>query len=215
SVALGANSIANIANTVSVGAAGAERKIVNVAPGEVSATSTDAVNGGQLYAVKQTQAISYATVRTAFITTNQRVAAVFGAGASVDANGIVTLPSYNIQGATYNNVGAAFAAVDTQMTASMQAISSLQTALAGGTIGLVQQNATTRAITIGSATDGTVLDVSGSQGDRRITGVAAAAGGSDAVNLAQLRAAAQSVAAALGGGVAINPDGTISAPSYV
>ena len=33
---------------VSVGASGAERRIQNVAAGEVSATSTDAVNGSQL-----------------------------------------------------------------------------------------------------------------------------------------------------------------------
>ncbi len=36
---------------VSVGKAGAERQIVNVAAGEISATSTDAINGSQLYAV--------------------------------------------------------------------------------------------------------------------------------------------------------------------
>lgn len=37
--------------TVSVGAEGKERQIVNVAAGEISATSTDAINGSQLYAV--------------------------------------------------------------------------------------------------------------------------------------------------------------------
>src|SRR5471030_2787412 len=37
--------------TVSVGDAGAERTITNVAAGQVTATSTDAVNGSQLYAV--------------------------------------------------------------------------------------------------------------------------------------------------------------------
>ncbi|MFC7633945.1 YadA family autotransporter adhesin [Paraburkholderia humisilvae] len=71
SVALGTNSVAataavpvtgdTIAGTaytyagsasgvVSVGAAGAERQITNVAPGQVLGTSTDAVNGSQLYA---------------------------------------------------------------------------------------------------------------------------------------------------------------------
>lgn len=53
SVALGAGSVANEANTVSVGAAGAERQIVNVEAGDVTATSTDAVNGSQLYATNQ------------------------------------------------------------------------------------------------------------------------------------------------------------------
>ena len=37
--------------SVSVGKAGAERQLKNVAPGELSATSTDAVNGSQLYSV--------------------------------------------------------------------------------------------------------------------------------------------------------------------
>ena len=38
---------------VSVGAAGNERRIQNVAAGEISATSTDAINGSQLYSVAQ------------------------------------------------------------------------------------------------------------------------------------------------------------------
>ena len=49
SVALGQGSIASAPNTVSVGAPGAERKITNVAPGDISPTSTDAVNGSQVY----------------------------------------------------------------------------------------------------------------------------------------------------------------------
>ena len=44
---------------VSVGASGAERRIQNVAAGEISATSTDVVNGSQLY--KATQGIANAT----------------------------------------------------------------------------------------------------------------------------------------------------------
>jgi autotransporter adhesin len=54
SVAIGAGSVANVANTVSVGSASNQRKLVNVAAGDISvATSTDAVNGGQLFAVAQ------------------------------------------------------------------------------------------------------------------------------------------------------------------
>lgn len=40
----------NPTSTVSVGKAGAERQIVNVAAGRISETSTDAINGSQLYA---------------------------------------------------------------------------------------------------------------------------------------------------------------------
>ncbi|WP_083237464.1 MULTISPECIES: YadA-like family protein [Burkholderia] len=42
---------ANPTSVVSVGAQGAERQITNVAAGRISPTSTDAVNGSQLYAV--------------------------------------------------------------------------------------------------------------------------------------------------------------------
>ena len=43
-------------NTVSVGAAGKERRIINVAKGGVSKTSTDAINGSQLYELAQNPA---------------------------------------------------------------------------------------------------------------------------------------------------------------
>lgn len=48
SVAIGANSTATTANTVSIGSKGHERKLVNLADGDISATSKEAVNGSQL-----------------------------------------------------------------------------------------------------------------------------------------------------------------------
>ena len=53
SVALGNNSTVSSSNEISVGSKGKERKITNVADGEVSATSTDAVTGKQLYKAMQ------------------------------------------------------------------------------------------------------------------------------------------------------------------
>jgi autotransporter adhesin len=54
SVALGDSSVAAVANTVSVGKVGSERRIVNVKAGDASsATSTDAVNGSQLFATNE------------------------------------------------------------------------------------------------------------------------------------------------------------------
>lgn len=50
-VAIGNGAVADRANTVSVGSKNNERIITNVAAGEISATSTDAVNGSQLHAV--------------------------------------------------------------------------------------------------------------------------------------------------------------------
>ncbi|ASS38675.1 CEACAM-binding trimeric autotransporter adhesin CbpF [Fusobacterium sp. oral taxon 203] len=49
SVALGNNSTVSASNTVSVGSSTLKRKIVNVGDGEISASSTDAVTGRQLY----------------------------------------------------------------------------------------------------------------------------------------------------------------------
>lgn len=50
-VAIGNDAVADRANTVSVGSKNNERIITNVAAGEISATSTDAINGSQLHAV--------------------------------------------------------------------------------------------------------------------------------------------------------------------
>ena len=53
---------------VSVGAAGKERQIKNVAAGEVSATSTDAINGSQLFAVaSQIKPINYFSVKSSAV----------------------------------------------------------------------------------------------------------------------------------------------------
>ena len=53
---------------VSVGAVGKERQIKNVAAGEVSATSTDAINGSQLFAVaSQIKPINYFSVKSSAV----------------------------------------------------------------------------------------------------------------------------------------------------
>ena len=49
---------------VSFGAAGFERQLKNVAPGEVSATSTDAINGSQLAAIADQIALKYVSVNS-------------------------------------------------------------------------------------------------------------------------------------------------------
>ena len=63
----GAPTVSGTGMQVSVGAAGAERQIKNVAAGEVSANSTDAINGSQLYAVAE-------GLRTKYVSINSTVA---------------------------------------------------------------------------------------------------------------------------------------------
>jgi autotransporter adhesin len=80
---------------VAVSGTAGNRTVTGVLAGAIASSSTDAINGDQLY------------------TANQRVAAAFGAGAGLDGSGQLTAPSYTAQGSTYNNVGGAVSALDT------------------------------------------------------------------------------------------------------
>ncbi len=68
----------------------------------------------------------------------------------------------------------------------------MQSALAAGTVGLVQQAGGTGSgpIMVGANTGGTALDVAGTSGPRQVKGVAAGIDGTDAVNLLQLQSVA-------------------------
>ena len=93
----GQGSAAN--GVVSVGAVGKERQLIHVAAGEISATSTDAINGSQLHAT-QTAAGKLAA----------STAQHFGGNAAVQPDGSISAPTYTINGNSYNNVGAALQA---------------------------------------------------------------------------------------------------------
>jgi autotransporter adhesin len=73
-----------------------------VAAGLLSATSTDAVNGSQLYAVA-----------SAASKIGSSVAAALGGGATMGADGTISAPAYTVGGTTYNNVGGAVTALQT------------------------------------------------------------------------------------------------------
>jgi autotransporter adhesin len=133
-----------------------------------------------------------------------------GGGAQVNADGSIVSPTYHMQGGTQSTVGDALDTLDTNL-------SSLETQINNGSIGMVTQDQTSRDLRIGATTDGTRLSVAGTAGNRVVTGVAAGAVSAesvDAVNGSQLHANAASTAAALGGGSTVNADGTVSAPSY-
>lgn len=213
SVALGSGAIANRLNAsaeqfsgsalrttlgvVSVGSAGNERQITNVAGGSAD---TDAVNLRQLRSV------------------GSSLAAGLGGGATFSvSSGAFTAPTYTIRGTGFADVGSALGALDTavgtnatNIATTVTNLTTLQTNIANGTVGLLQQNATTRAITVGASTNGSLVDVSGSAGARRITGVAAGTTGADAVNVSQLTSAlagvvsgVPTVASENGGGAAL------------
>ncbi|MEJ2946843.1 YadA-like family protein [Escherichia coli] len=94
SVALGAGSVATDADTVSVGNTTAQRQIVNMAAGDINTTSTDAINGSQLYAISKS------------------VADNLGGGATVNAQGVVTSPNYRLKSGIFGTVGDALTGLD-------------------------------------------------------------------------------------------------------
>ncbi|ACC71755.1 ESPR-type extended signal peptide-containing protein [Paraburkholderia phymatum] len=181
------------------GTAGA-RKLTGVAAGAVNASSLDAVNGSQLYGVSQS------------------VSNAFGGGSTVNSDGSISAPSYVVGGTTVNNVGGAISNIDARTTQNSSDITNLTTAINNGEVGLVQQDPTTRNITVAAATDGSIVDFTGTAGQRILTGIAAGAVNAssfDAINGSQLYGVSQSVSNAFGGGSTVNSDGSISAPSYV
>ena len=188
----------NAANgTVSVGSAGKERQIQNVAAGVISATSTDAINGSQLYATNNYLSNLAGGVKN-----------VLGGDAAVDNAGNVTMS--NIGGTGKGNVNDAIAAANTKVAAGNNITVTPTTNADGSKTYTV---ATTKDLVVDSvkAGDTTVnkdgVTIAGgpsvkkdgiNAGDKKITGVAdgnVAAGSTDAVNggqLAEVKAKADS-----------------------
>ncbi|MBW9108145.1 hypothetical protein, partial [Paraburkholderia phenoliruptrix] len=89
--------------------------------------------------------------------------------------GAITNPTYSVGGTTVNNVGDAITNIDGRVTQNTTDITNLTNNLNSGTVGLVQQDAATRNITVAQGTDGTVVDFTGKAGTRTLTGVSAGA----------------------------------------
>ncbi|WP_321865725.1 ESPR-type extended signal peptide-containing protein [Burkholderia cenocepacia] len=180
------------------------RKLTGVAAGDVSAASNEAVNGAQLHGVSES------------------VAAAIGGSSIVNPDGSISAPVFTVgdgSGGTkiVNSVGDVVTNLDGRTTANEGDIKKLSNDIGSGTVGLVQQAAKDDNITVGAKTGGRAVDFTGSDGTRKLTGVAAgdvSATSTEAINGAQLHGASDSVASAIGGGATVNPDGSISAPSF-
>ncbi|HEL4184338.1 TPA: YadA-like family protein [Stenotrophomonas maltophilia] len=92
--------------SATLGQSGTATTLRNLGPGQVSATSSEAINGAQLFAA------------------NQAVATHLGGGAAVNASGVLTAPTYSINNVAangtitkgnYNDVGTAFDAVSNSL----------------------------------------------------------------------------------------------------
>ncbi|WP_168166247.1 ESPR-type extended signal peptide-containing protein, partial [Neisseria sp. HMSC065D04] len=182
---------------VSFGSAGYERQLKNVAPGEISNTSTDAINGSQLYAVQNVLGNTAKTVKN-----------VLGGDAAVGENGGFTMS--NIGGTGQNTIDAAIRELNTNaykpfkltiaQTGGTNGVSenhTLQDVTSGSTITLeagknisLRQNGATVSINtvdnpefVGKVTAKGGLDMNGN----KITNVLSGTDTKDAVNLGQLQ----------------------------
>ncbi|MGK3623018.1 YadA-like family protein [Acinetobacter sp. A11] len=99
-----AGQVTNTGMQLSVGSAGAERQIKNVGSGAISETSTDAINGSQLYATNNILGnVANSTVD------------ILGGDAVLNSNG--TLSMSNIGGTGQNTIDSAIAASRTEVAA--------------------------------------------------------------------------------------------------
>ena len=165
----------NPASTVSVGKAGMERTVTNVAAGRISATSTDAINGSQLFAVKTEveKGVSYAgDVKAAGAADNKFTRKL---GEQTNVVGGVT----DATKLTDNNIGVVSNGTDTLNIKLAKTLTGLDSVTAGGT-----------TINNGGLTvDGkNYVSPNGiNANNQKITNVADGTNSNDAVNYGQLK----------------------------
>ena len=165
----------NPASTVSVGKAGMERTVTNVAAGRISATSTDAINGSQLFAVKTEveKGVSYAGDVKAAAATDNKFTRKLGEQTNV-VGGVTDATKL-----TDNNIGVVSNGTDTLNIKLAKTLTNLDSVTAGGT-----------TINNGGLTvDGkNYVSPNGiNANNQKITNVADGTNSNDAVNYGQLQ----------------------------
>jgi trimeric autotransporter adhesin len=205
----------------SVGAPGAERQITNVAAGRVTAASTDAVNGSQLY---QTN-VAVVSMSTGLSTTDSKLAdlslststSVISLSTAISTN---TTNIVSLSGSTSTAISVLSTSTQINITSlstsidnTNSAIISLSTTINGGgskaegiaadmksgVAPTVTTGSNSVSLGAGSTDDGrsNVVSVGSATQQRQITNVAPGTQGTDAVNYDQLNALSTSVSQSL------------------
>ena len=168
---------------VSFGSAGYERQLKNVAPGEVSATSTDAINGSQLAAIVNQIAYRYISIKSTDIPNEDNT----GAKAT---NSIAIGPNASITAAANKAIaigdGASATTADGVAIGS-KSVASTAAGVAGynANTGRTDTYANLSGATLTSTLGGVAVGTTGQT--RQINYVAAGTADTDAVNVAQLK----------------------------
>ena len=170
-------------DVVSFGAEGFERQLKNVAPGEVSATSTDAINGSQLAAIADQIAHKYVSITSDVVPNKDNTGAkadesiAIGPNASTDKAATSSVAIGDGASATVTN-GVAIGSKSVASTAAGVAGYNVNTDRTDKYAGL---SGATLTSTLGGVAVGTTNQT------RQINYVAAGTADTDAVNVAQLK----------------------------
>ena len=183
-------------DVVSFGAPGYERQLKNVAPGIVSATSTDAVNGSQLYAIAEKTLSKYISIKSdlAGNKSNKGAEATDSMAIGPDASTTTAATKGTALGTGATVTVANGIAVGSQSKASTASgvagynVNDSRTDKYGALAGKALTS-TLGAFAVGNETN-----------TRQITGVAAGTADTDAVNVAQLKSVNLKVAGDTGTG---------------
>ena len=183
-------------DVVSFGAPGYERQLKNVAPGIVSATSTDAVNGSQLYAIAEKTLSKYISINSdlAGNKSNKGAAATDSMAIGPDASTTTAAIKGTALGSGATVTVANGVAIGSQSKASTASgvagydVNDSRTDKYGSLSGKALTS-TLGAFAVGNETN-----------TRQITGVAAGTADTDAVNVAQLKSVNLKVAGDTGTG---------------
>jgi trimeric autotransporter adhesin len=166
---MGGNAVHNIGGAGGAGGATG----TDVAGGQLSATSTDAVNGSQLFSTNQAVAALDTRVNTA----GTSVANNFGGGSTYNpTTGVVSAPSYTVNGGTYKDVGSAIGAIGGTITENNTGNRPAASATGAN------------SVAIGAGSNAT-RDNSVDFGGRQLTGIAPGTQDTDAGTVGQLRQA--------------------------
>ena len=170
-------------DVVSFGAEGFERQLKNVAPGEVSATSTDAINGSQLAAIADQIAHKYVSITSDVVPNKDNT------GAKADES-IAIGPNASTDKAATSSVAigdGASATVTNGVAIGSKSVASTAAGVAGYNVNTdrTDKYAGLSGATLTSTLGGVAVGTTGQT--RQINYVAAGTADTDAVNVAQLK----------------------------
>ena len=168
---------------VSFGAEGFERQLKNVAPGEVSATSTDAINGSQLAAIADQLSHKYVSIKSDVVPNKDNK------GANADES-IAIGPNASTDKAATSSVAigdGASATIADGVAIGSKSVASTAAGVAGYNVNTdrTDKYAGLSGATLTSTLGGVAVGTTGQT--RQINYVAAGTADTDAVNVAQLK----------------------------